>query len=74
MCESRDECACFNAVTTAYGQLKARRVPEHAAFKSATTVYRFHHPEVSLSDARATVAAWLDTDGAFDVSPGSRPN
>lgn len=72
MCESRDDCACFSAVTTAYGQLKARRVPEPAAFKSATTVYRFHHPDVSLADARATVAAWLDTNGIADVPPPSK--
>jgi hypothetical protein len=68
MCESQEDCVCFNAVTTAYGQLKARRVSEPAAFKSATTVYRYHHPEVPLADARAIVAAWLDGDGGQNAA------
>jgi hypothetical protein len=31
-----------------------------AAFQSCTTLYRIHHPEASVSEARRLVAEWID--------------
>jgi hemerythrin len=30
------------------------------AFRSCTTLYRIHHPESSLSEARMLVSEWID--------------
>ena len=34
-------------------------MPE-AAFRACTTLYRIHHPEASMSEARRLVAEWVD--------------
>jgi hypothetical protein len=31
-----------------------------AAFQACTTLYRIHHPEASLNEARRLVAEWID--------------
>jgi hypothetical protein len=31
-----------------------------AAFNACTTLYRIHHPEASLNEARRLVAEWVD--------------
>ena len=59
MCDVTASCACREAVIRAYGQLKDRKVPNRAAFDSAVTVFRFHHPEISAMDAKYTVAGWV---------------
>jgi len=30
------------------------------AFQACTTLYRIHHPEASLNEARRLVAEWID--------------
>jgi len=31
-----------------------------SAFQACTTLYRIHHPEASLNEARRLVAEWID--------------
>ncbi|HEY0420858.1 MAG TPA: hypothetical protein VGC80_15185 [Acetobacteraceae bacterium] len=51
---------CERAVVTAYGELRAHGTPDPDAFRACTTLYRIHHPESSLSEARSLVAEWID--------------
>lgn len=51
---------CERAVVTAYGELRALGSDDMAAFGACTTLYRIHHPEASLSEARRLVAEWID--------------
>lgn len=51
---------CERAVVTAYGELRRAGTDDLAAFQSCTTLYRIHHPEARLSEARALVAEWID--------------
>ena len=51
---------CERAVVTAYGELRARGTGDMAAFGACTTLYRIHHPEASLNEARRLVAEWID--------------
>jgi hypothetical protein len=51
---------CERAVVTAYRELRERRTPDPVAFQACTTLYRIHHPEASLSEARRLVAEWHD--------------
>lgn len=51
---------CERAVVTAYRDLRAYGEPDLAAFQACTTLYRIHHPEASLSEARRLVAEWID--------------
>ena len=41
---------CEQAVVTAYSELRHH----------GTTLYRIHHPEASLGEARRLVAEWVD--------------
>ncbi len=44
-----------------------------AAFQSCTTLYRIHHPEAKLSEARALVSEWIDhhiTSARTGATPG----
>lgn len=51
---------CERAVVTAYRELRSRGVSDFDAFRACTTLYRIHHPESSVSEARYLVAEWID--------------
>lgn len=51
---------CERAVITAYRELRAVGQPDMDAFGACTTLYRIHHPESSLNEARRLVAEWID--------------
>ena len=51
---------CDRAVVTAYRELRDTGAEDFAAFQACTTLYRVHHPEASLSEARRLVAEWVD--------------
>jgi hypothetical protein len=51
---------CERAVVTAYGELRNIGAADPDAFRACTTVYRMHHPEASLNEARRLVAEWID--------------
>ncbi len=51
---------CERAVVTAYRELRRNGAEDLAAFQSCTTLYRIHHPEAKLSEARLLVAEWID--------------
>ncbi len=51
---------CERAVVTAYGELRALGSDDIAAFGACTMLYRIHHPEASLNEARRLVAEWID--------------
>jgi hypothetical protein len=51
---------CERAVVTAYRDLRAHGSHDMSAFQACTTLYRIHHPEASLSEARRLVAEWID--------------
>ncbi len=51
---------CERAVVTAYRDLRTRGTPDLSAFAACTTLYRIHHPDASVSEARRLVAEWID--------------
>ena len=51
---------CERAVVTAYRDLRAHGTADFLALQACTTLYRVHHPEVFLSEARRQVAEWID--------------
>jgi hypothetical protein len=51
---------CERAVVTAYRDLRQIGTADMQAFQACTTLYRIHHPEASLSEARRLVAEWID--------------
>ncbi|HEY0185062.1 MAG TPA: hypothetical protein VGC09_19850 [Rhodopila sp.] len=51
---------CERAVVTAYRELRGTGVGDIQAFHSCSTLYRIHHPEASLEEARRLVAEWID--------------
>ena len=51
---------CERAVVTAYRELRTVGTQDVQAFHACTTLYRIHHPEASLSEARRLVAEWID--------------
>ncbi len=51
---------CERAVITAYRDLRTHGTGDLPAFQACTTLYRIHHPEASLSEARHIVAEWID--------------
>ena len=51
---------CERAVVTAYRELRQVGTDDMAAFQACTTLYRIHHPEASMSEARLLVAEWID--------------
>ena len=64
---------CERAVVNAYRELRKTGTADMAAFQSCTTLYRIHHPEAKLSEARALVSEWIDhhiTRGESGVTPG----
>ncbi len=64
---------CERAVVTAYRELRACGTSDFSAFTACTTLYRIHHPEAPLSEARRLVAEWIDhhvVRGAAGPTPG----
>ena len=51
---------CERAVVAAYRDLRALGTHDLDAFRACTTLYRIHHPEASLDEARRLVAEWID--------------
>ncbi|MBC7635777.1 MAG: hypothetical protein H7251_09265 [Acetobacteraceae bacterium] len=51
---------CERAVLTAYRDLRGLGNADMDAFQACTTLYRIHHPEASLNEARRLVAEWID--------------
>jgi hypothetical protein len=51
---------CERAVVTAYQELRNVGSDDMSAFQACTTLYRIHHPEASLNEARRLVAEWID--------------
>ncbi len=51
---------CERAVVTAYRELRRAGTEDMRAFQSCTTLYRIHHPEASVNEARRLVAEWID--------------
>ncbi len=51
---------CERAVMTAYRDLRSLGNPDLEAFRACTTLYRIHHPEASVNEARRLVAEWID--------------
>ena len=51
---------CERAVVTAYRELREAGNADLPAFTACTTLYRIHHPEASVNEARRLVAEWID--------------
>ena len=51
---------CERAVVTAYSELRLVGSGDLDAFRACTTLYRIHHPEASVAEARRLVAEWID--------------
>lgn len=51
---------CERAVVTAYRELRETGTSDLSAFTACTTLYRIHHPESSMGEARRLVAEWID--------------
>ena len=51
---------CERSVVTAYRELRDLGQTDMAAFQACTTLYRVHHPEASIAEARRLVAEWVD--------------
>lgn len=52
---------CERAVVTAYRELRQIGSDDLSAFQACTALYRIHHPEASVNEARRLVAEWIDT-------------
>lgn len=64
---------CERAVVTAYRELRELGTGDPEAFRACTTLYRIHHPEASLNEARRLVSEWIDhhvVRGARGATPG----
>jgi hypothetical protein len=64
---------CERAVVTAYRELREVGQSDMAAFQACTTLYRVHHPEASITEARRLVAEWVDhhvNRGSHGPTPG----
>jgi hypothetical protein len=57
-------CRCERAVLQAWHDLRALGSDEVSAFHACTTLYRIHHEDASLHDARDIVAEWLERQSA----------
>jgi hypothetical protein len=51
---------CERAVVTAYRDLRGLGRADMEAFGACTTLYRIHHPEASIEEARRLVSEWID--------------
>ena len=63
---------CERAVITAYRELRTYGNGDPEAFRACTTLYRIHHPESSLNEARRLVAEWIDHHVVM-ANPGPTP-
>ncbi len=52
--------SCERAVVNAYRELRAFGNADLDSFRACTTLYRIHHPEASLDEARLLVAEWVE--------------
>ncbi|MCR9072657.1 MAG: hypothetical protein NXI18_13140 [Alphaproteobacteria bacterium] len=50
---------CRQAVVRTYSDLCAKGVDDVAAFRAATRVYTWHHPEVPVDRVPFVIADWL---------------
>ena len=53
------ELVCEEVVKRVFRELQESGVVEESAFESATTVYRLHHPEIPVQEARFRISEWL---------------
>jgi len=51
---------CERAVITAYRELRHIGSDDLSAFQACTALYRIHHPEATVNEARRLVAEWID--------------
>ncbi len=51
---------CERAVVTAYRELREAGADDFSAFGACAALYRIHHPEASVEEARWLVAEWID--------------
>ena len=51
---------CERAVVTAYRELREAGSDDLSAFAACAALYRIHHPEASVTEARRLVAEWID--------------
>jgi hypothetical protein len=51
---------CERAVVTAYRELRDTGAGDLSAFGACAALYRIHHPEASVAEARRLVAEWID--------------
>ena len=51
---------CGRSGVTAYRERHGHGNANMDAFRACTTLYRIHHPEASLNEARRLVAEWID--------------
>ena len=51
---------CERAVVTAYRELRQIGSDDMSAFQACAALYRIHHPEASIGEARRLVAEWID--------------
>lgn len=58
--ESQIARRCERAVITAYRELRQIGSDDMSAFQACTALYRIHHPEASINEARRLVAEWID--------------
>ena len=63
---------CERAVMTAYRDLRSLGNTDPSAFRACTTLYRIHHPEASVNEARRLVAEWIDHH-VVRAEPGPTP-
>ncbi|WP_424138622.1 hypothetical protein [Roseomonas chloroacetimidivorans] len=60
---------CERAVVTAYRELRDIGSTDFSAFAACTSLYRIHHPEATVTEARRLVAEWIDHH-VVRVDPG----
>jgi hypothetical protein len=53
------------AVIRTYRELRSSGQPTRFAFEAAVTVYLWHHPKASCSEAESVVEAWV-RDGTLN--------
>jgi streptomycin 6-kinase len=51
---------CERAVVTAYRELRETGNDDFSSFRACTALYRIHHPEASVNEARRLVSEWID--------------
>jgi hypothetical protein len=51
---------CERSVVVAYRELRTIGTGDMDAFRACTTLYRIHHPEASMNEARRLVSEWID--------------